>query len=116
MAQNPTEKPGAQQDGVSIHRWILNRYANFFREVRREHLIGIEQQNPVVSDWERVHGPLPLLRPSALIMKLDDLGSVGSRDLDCFVRALRIDDEDFANICESLQASRQILRLVAHRE
>src|ERR1700734_4369452 len=113
MAQNAAEEPSAQLDEIAINRRILNRRPNFFGEFWGKHLIGIQQKNPIVSDGKRVHGPLPLLWPSTLIMKLHDLGAVGSSDLDGIVRALRVDYVNFANSFQCLQTSRQVFPFVA---
>ena len=96
MSQDPSEKIHLQADGISVHSRVLNRTPNFFRQFRRQDFIRIEQQNPVVRERQRVHGPLPLLRPAPRIVKLDHLRTTRLSNGDRVIRALRIDDIDFA--------------------
>ena len=58
MAQGAAHKPGAKQNGVSVDRWIQNRRTHFFREFSRQYFVGIEQQNPVVSQRQGIRLPI----------------------------------------------------------
>ena len=95
MAQDPSEKIHLQADGIPVHLRVLQRAPNFFHQFRRQDLIRIQQQNPVVGERQRVHGPLAFLRPAARIIKLDHLRAVRLSNSDGVVRALRIDDVHF---------------------
>ena len=72
MPQDASEKMHLQADGISIYRGILATLLRISSaKLRRQDFIRIEQENPVVSERQRVHGPLAFLWPAARIMKLD---------------------------------------------
>ena len=97
VAQLSSQKKHSQGNVIAVESRILNRFPDFLRKFRSQRLIGIQQQNPIIGKRQRVHRPLPLLGPAALIMKLHHLGAMSLRDLDRPVGALRIDDVDFSN-------------------
>src|SRR6266852_9025286 len=115
VPQDPSEKIQLQADGISIHSRVLNCAPNFFNQFRRQKFIRIEQQNPVVREWQRVYGPLALLRPAPRIMKLNHLRTARLSNGNRVVRALRIDDIYFTEVRERLQAARQVAGLIADR-
>ena len=92
--------------------------ADLFRQLWRDNLVGIEQQNPVVRERECVQGPLPFFWPTTFIIELNNLRSVCARDFDSFISALRIDyvdltESESAQCCE---APWQVVRFVARRD
>src|SRR5271166_1111865 len=102
----------SQRNVVTAERRILNGVANFCGEIRSQGLVSIDQENPVVRERKILHRPLALLWPAALIMELHDLGSEGARDFGRRIRALRVDDIDFANLTQGFETTRKILLFV----
>ena len=59
-----------------------------------KNLVGIEEKDPIIPEVERVERPLPLLRPSPLVVKLENRRACVFCDLDRVVLASRIDNDD----------------------
>src|SRR5579863_5285480 len=105
----------AQSDVVTVVRPILNGLPNFFRQLRSQNFVRIQKKNPVVCQRKRIHGPLPLLRPATVIMKLHHLRPKSPGDLSSLVRTARVNHVNFAHPAQRFQTARQILRLIERR-
>src|ERR1035441_8556759 len=116
MAQDLPEKMHLQANGISVAFAVADNATNFGREFACHYLIGIEQEDPVISQSQRVHCPLPLLGPTTRIQKLDYLCAMGLSDGDGIVSALGIDDIDFAEFRERIKTPRKIAGLIAGRD
>src|SRR4029077_368755 len=92
MSQSPPKKIHLQGNEIAVCVRVLNRLWDLVRELSCQNLIGIEKQNPVVSQGQRAHRPLALLWPASRIMELDNLGAIGLSNDGGVVRTLRIDD------------------------
>ena len=114
VAQPTSQEIHLQADVVTVEGGILDSPLYFPREFGREEFVGIHEKNPVIGEWKRVHGPLALLRPASLVVKLYDLGTKRAGDLHSAVGALGIDDVDFADLAQRLQTARQVVSFVAH--
>src|SRR5579872_447371 len=84
VTQKPSQEIHAQRNVVAVAVRILNGPANLLDQFRSEGLVGINQENPVKRERERIHRPLALLGPSTLIAKLnyfsaERTGDLGSR-------------------------------------
>src|ERR1700693_2744239 len=113
MSQSPPKKIHLQGNEIAIRVRILNRLLDLVRELGRQNLIGIEKQNPVVSQGQRVHCPLALLRPASCVMELDNLRAIRLSNDGGVIRTLRIDDIDFPDGLQRLQATPKVMRLIA---
>src|SRR6202521_4195499 len=113
VSQSPPKKIHLQGNEIAICVRVLNRLLDLVREFGCQNLIGVEKQNPVVSQGQRVHCPLALLRPASRIMELDNLGAMRLSNDGGVVRTLRIDDIDFADGLQRLQATPKVMRLIA---
>src|SRR6267378_5488286 len=113
MSQSPPKKIHLQGNEIAIRVRVLNRLLDLVREFGRQNLIGIEKQNPVVSEGQSIHCPLALLRPASRIMELDDLGAMRLSNGHGIIRTLRIDDIDFPDGLQRFQATPKVMRLIA---
>ena len=97
MPQHSSQEKHFQPNVITVISGIPHRLLNFASEFRGKSFICIQQKNPVVSEGQSVHRPLALFRPPAGILKLDDLGSEGARDLTSIILALRVNDVDLSD-------------------
>src|SRR5436305_8988436 len=81
VAQAASQEKYVQADEITVDCWIADSRLYFIRQSRSERLICIQQQNPLVSQRQHVECPLPFLRPSTAVIKLDYSRSAGSRNL-----------------------------------
>src|SRR6202171_3150878 len=112
MSQSPPKKIHLQGNEIAIRVRILNRLLDLVRELGCQNLIGIEKQNPVVSQGQRIHCPLALLRPASGIMELDNLRAMRLSNDGGVIGTLRIDDIDFPDGFHGSQERRNIWPLV----
>src|ERR1700722_19483777 len=86
---DPKKYPVAYAVGVT------NRLFNFMGQARGHNLIRIQQQNPFILEWKRIKRPLPLFRPTAMVMKLHHLRTKGPSYFDGRIGALRVHHINF---------------------
>ena len=86
---------------------------DFLLKFGRQGFVCVEQQNPIEGERQILHGPLPFLRPTTLIVELNHLCAEGTSDFSSGIGALGIDDIDLANIAQRLQTTRQIFLFIA---
>jgi hypothetical protein len=113
MSQSLPKKIHLQGHIIAIAVRVLNRLSDFVREFWCQNLVGIKKENPVVSQRQRVHRPLALLRPASCIAKLDNLRPVILCKGRAVVATLRIDDINFPDRLQRFQAAREVMRFIA---
>jgi hypothetical protein len=69
-AKFPPKKIEPQENSVPDEIGIANSFSNLITQIRGQHLVSIQQQDPIVRERERIERPLPLLRPAAMVVKL----------------------------------------------
>src|SRR5579863_10532976 len=67
VTKHAAEKMHAQRDMVTRDIRILNCPPDFFRQVRRQRFVGVQQQNPAEGKGKGSQGPWPLLRQTTWI-------------------------------------------------
>src|SRR5258708_29944593 len=55
MSQPPSKKVHPQRNEIAIRVGVLDRPFDLVREFGCQNLVGIEKQNPVVSQGQRIH-------------------------------------------------------------
>ncbi len=85
-------------------------------QFRRHHLIGINNQDPVVLEGQRIKRPVLLLRIRAVEVELHDARPVLLGHEHGRVVALTVDHEDLVRPGQRRQASPEVLRLVLDRD
>src|SRR5581483_986130 len=115
VAEGATEEENAQRHPVAIEPGLPGRNADLLRQFRRKNLVGIEKQDPRSVEREVIESPLAFLRPPTLVIKLNDRSTEGTGNLHGGIGALGIDHVNFAAARQRLQAARQVLRFIAHR-
>src|SRR5215472_9652886 len=85
----PKEKH-AQCHVISIVSGISNRTSNFRYKLRGQRLVGVYEKNPLICQGQRIHCPLPFLRPTSPVMELHNVRPIRLRDLHSHIGALRI--------------------------
>lgn len=116
VAKATTEEIHFERDVVSVGFGILEGAPDFGGKCGSQNLIRVEEKDPVISERQRVHGPLALLGPAALVVKLDDLCAVGFGDTGGVVGTPGVDQIDFANIFEGGKTAREVVSLIARRD
>src|SRR2546425_11449587 len=91
---------------------VANRVSDVILCLRRQHFVGIQDEDPIVLKWEMFERPIFLLRPATIELKLHHFRSILLRNLRRVVRALRIDHEDFVSPLHAGVAAGQILSFV----
>ncbi len=91
---------------------IRNDPPNFRFSLRWEHLVGVEEKDPLILERQILQCPVLLLGPSAFEIKLHDFRTGLLGNLFRPVRALRIDNEHLISPIYRVQAPRQNLRFV----
>ena len=89
--------------------------AKLLLRARRQHLVGVEDEHPVVAERQVFQRPVFLLGPGAAEMELHDFGPQPFGHFDRAVRALRIDDEHLVRPRDRAQAAFEVGRLVFDR-
>src|SRR2546423_11683280 len=87
-------------------------FGEFRFRLRRQNLVGIENENPIVAKPHVLECPVLFLRPSAIEFELHHFGAVLSRDRDRIIGALGIDHENFVRPFHAVEAARQIRRFI----
>ena len=80
-----------------------------------ELFVGIENENPLVAEWEVLEGPVFLFGPSAIEIELHDFGTHRSGDVLRAIRARRINHKHLISPRDRRKATRQIGGLVLDR-
>src|SRR5271168_2088178 len=73
VAKHPSQKMHAQSDVVAGVEGIADGLPNFFSEFRSESFVSVQEKDPVICQRKRIHGPLPFLGPTTVIVELYDL-------------------------------------------
>ena len=89
--------------------------AKFRLGFRRQHFIGVEDENPLVPERNILQRPVFFLRPPAVEFELHDLRTVILGDLLRAIRARGIHDHDLVRPMHRGQAGREIRCLVLDR-
>src|SRR5207248_10567674 len=79
---------------------------------RRQDLVGIEDQNPVVAKLEVLKRPILFLRPGAIEFELHHFGAVLLGDRGRTIGALGIDYKNFVRPFHKAETARQIRRFI----
>ena len=85
----PKENPVPDEIGIA------NGFPNLIGQIWGQHLVSVQQQDPIVLERERIERPLPLLRPAPMVVKLDYFCAESAGYFDGRIRALRIHYIDF---------------------
>src|SRR3954470_519861 len=85
---------------------FLDRFCEFASGFRRQNFICVENEDPVVSEWEILECPVFLLWPGAVEVELHNFRSTRRGDLDRCVRAVRIDHENFVGPFHAIETAR----------
>src|ERR1700726_4880082 len=96
VTQPPAEKEKTSIDPIpgNVTR-ICDRVGKLLLRFRRQNLIGIENKNPLVLERKILQPPVFLLRPGSVELKLFHASAVLLCDSRRFIRALRINYENF---------------------
>ena len=90
---------------------VRDRAGKFLLRCRRQHFVGVENEDPFVPERQILERPILFLRPRPIEMKLHNLRAVFLGDGERAVRALRIDDEDFVRPPDGLRGIAEDCRL-----
>src|SRR6266446_1959533 len=87
-------------------------FGEFRFRLRRQDLVGIKNENPVVAKPHVLECPVLFLRPGAIEFELHHLGAVLLGDRDGTIGTLGIDHENFVRPFHTVEAARQIRRFI----
>src|ERR1700740_3401341 len=66
-AKFPSQKIELEENPIPNDIRIPNGFSNLITQIRSQHLVGIQQQDPIVRERERIERPLPFFRPAATV-------------------------------------------------
>ena len=89
--------------------------SEFLFRLRRQHFVGVENENPLIAKPQIFQRPVFFLGPGTVELKLRDLRPVASCDLDRPVSTLRINHENFVGPGNRIKTARQIAGFVFDR-
>src|SRR5450432_648364 len=107
-------KPPTHEHEVAIYpvagdfTRVRYRSGKFVFGFRRQHFVGIEDEDPFVSKRKILQSPILFFWPGPVELKLHDMGAVFPCNLKRAVRALRIDHEDLVGPFHGIQTFPQI--------
>src|SRR5271167_9529 len=71
VAKCASQEMHAQSDVVTIVEGIGDGLRDLIRKFGRQSLVGVQEEDPFIGKWERIHGPLTFLGPTAAIVELN---------------------------------------------
>src|SRR5690606_34541604 len=81
-----------------------------------QHLVGVEDEHPLVAERQVFERPVLLLGPDAVEVELDYVGAVVTCDPGGVIRAVGIHDKDFIGPRDRTETTGQINCLIACRD
>ena len=110
---NPPAEEEVLHVQVESVRLIGRRPArDLLRQFGHDHLVGVDDQDPLVAEREALERPVLLLGVGPVEVELDDGGPVFGGDAGRLVGALAVDDDHLVGPLQSGEASPQVLGLV----
>src|SRR5262252_2908597 len=79
MTEFAPKKKHTKHHVVTVADRISDCASNLRRKLRSQGLIGIHQKDPIVREWQRIHRPLPFLRPASPVMELHNVRPIRLR-------------------------------------
>ena len=96
MSQPAPKEVHLQFDPVTVDFWAADRSSDLLLELSSERFVCVQQQHPVELKRKIINRPLPLLGPTAVVMKLNHLSEPPTGNFASLVRTLGIDHDDLA--------------------
>src|SRR5579864_7224040 len=81
-AKFPPQKIDPKENLVPAEIAIANDLSNLITQIRRQNLVSVQQQDPIVLERKRIERPLPLLRPASMLVKLHHSCTKSTGDFD----------------------------------
>src|ERR1700722_19467124 len=69
-AKFPSKKIEPKENPVADEMRTANSLPNLIGQIRGQHLVSVQQQDPIILERKRIERPLPLLRPASMVVKL----------------------------------------------
>src|ERR1700719_1680229 len=117
MLQPSPEEKEAPIDPISDDiACIRDGAGNFDRGFGRQNFVRIQNQDPLIFERQIFQGPIFLLRPLPVEMKLNNVRAKIFGNFSRTISALRINHENFVRPSHGGETSRQVFRFVLDRD